>query len=72
MPPITAEATAMNMVVLPPLVGSKEPTRTWSRIPVKPASRLVITNVATFTRPTLMPDSAALSGLPPAAWMYTP
>ncbi len=71
-PPMTAAATAMNIIWEPPLVGSKEPTRTWSTIPASPAKRLVSTNVATFTRLTLMPDSAALSGLPPAACAYTP
>ncbi len=62
----------MNIMSLPPLVGSKEPTRTWSTTPASPANRLVSTKVAILTRLTLMPDSAALSGLPPAARAYTP
>ncbi len=71
-PPITAEAMAENMISVPPESGSIEPMRKASRMPAKPPSTLQSTKLPVLIIRTLMPTSAAPTGLPPVAMVWRP
>src|SRR5271166_1198742 len=71
-PPMTPEATAKNMMLLPPARGSIEPTRNASSSPVSPPKVLVNTKLPILMRLMAMPASAAAMMLPPIAVVCRP
>ena len=66
-PPMTAAATARNMMSVPPCSGRIDVMRVESRIPAKPPSTLQSTKLPILIQRTLTPLSLAPIGLPPVA-----
>ena len=71
-PPMTAAATARNMMSVPPWSGRIDVIRVESRIPAKPPSTLQSTKLPILIHRTLTPLSLAPIALPPVATVWTP